>query len=136
MTRGCRKPRSCPPPGPERDNLTDEEMVPGRQRIDGDLGRVGRGADAREELEGLLEAARDRRRIDPRPIHFDDDEVLFFTPGDAAALAQALLAIARDPAAAQARADAARRRALSYAWDENARRYLLVLDRASARSRP
>ena len=68
--------------------------------------------------------------------HFDDDEVLFFTPGDAAALAQALLAIARDPAAAQARADAARRRALSYAWDENARRYLLVLDRASARSRP
>src|SRR6266550_1630895 len=29
--------------------------------------------------------------------HFADDEVLFFTPGDAAALAQALLAIARDP---------------------------------------
>jgi glycosyltransferase involved in cell wall biosynthesis len=68
--------------------------------------------------------------------HFDDDEVLFFTPGDAAALAQALLTIARDPAAAQARADAARRRALAYAWDENARRYLLVLDRVSARSRP
>ena len=68
--------------------------------------------------------------------HFDDDEVLFFTPGDAAALAQALLAIARDPTAAQARANAARRRALAYAWDENARRYLHVLDRVSARSRP
>jgi glycosyltransferase involved in cell wall biosynthesis len=68
--------------------------------------------------------------------HFAEDEVLFFTPGDSASLAQALLATARDPGAARARADAARRRARAYAWDENARRYLLLLDRLSAQRGP
>lgn len=63
--------------------------------------------------------------------HFDDDEVLFFPPGDAAALAEALLTIARDPVAARARADAARQRARTYAWEENARRYIQLLDRVS-----
>jgi glycosyltransferase involved in cell wall biosynthesis len=68
--------------------------------------------------------------------HFTDDEVLFFAPGDPAALAEALLAIARDPAAAKARAEAARRRARAYAWDENAARYVGLLDRlADATSR-
>jgi glycosyltransferase involved in cell wall biosynthesis len=65
--------------------------------------------------------------------HFDDGEVLFFTPGDASALAEALLAIARDPVAAQARTEAARRRARAYAWDENAARYVRLLDRLSER---
>jgi glycosyltransferase involved in cell wall biosynthesis len=60
--------------------------------------------------------------------HFADDEVLFFTPGDASALAEALLAIARDPVAARARAEAARRRARAYAWEASATRYVRLLD--------
>jgi glycosyltransferase involved in cell wall biosynthesis len=60
--------------------------------------------------------------------HFADDEVLFFAPGDAGALAGALLAIARDPAAAKARAEAARRRARAYSWTESAERYVRLLD--------
>ncbi|HEU5243438.1 MAG TPA: glycosyltransferase [Gaiellaceae bacterium] len=60
--------------------------------------------------------------------HFADDEVLFFTPGDAGSLAAALLAISADPEAAQARAEAARRRARAYAWDTNAARYVRLLD--------
>jgi glycosyltransferase involved in cell wall biosynthesis len=60
--------------------------------------------------------------------HFADDEVLFFTPGDADALAAALLAIARDPQAALARAEAARRRARAYAWETSAVRYVGLLD--------
>jgi glycosyltransferase involved in cell wall biosynthesis len=60
--------------------------------------------------------------------HFDDDEVLFFTPGDSSALAESLRAIARDPAAARTRTEAARRRARAYAWDENAARYVRLLD--------
>lgn len=68
--------------------------------------------------------------------HFGEDEVLFFTPGDPGSLARALLAIARDPAAARKRADAARRRARAYAWEENARRYLLLLDRVAADRNP
>jgi len=65
--------------------------------------------------------------------HFDDDEVLFFRPGDAGALADALLAIARDPEAARRRADAARRRARTYAWGESAARYVRLLDELAAR---
>ena len=60
--------------------------------------------------------------------HFAEDEVLFFTPGDADALAAALLAIARDPEGARARAVAARRRARAYAWEANAARYVGLLD--------
>jgi glycosyltransferase involved in cell wall biosynthesis len=67
--------------------------------------------------------------------HFGDDEVLFFTPGDADALASALIAIARDPDAARARAVAARTRARAYAWDANAARYLKVLEGLSTRGR-
>ncbi len=67
--------------------------------------------------------------------HFTDDEVLFFTPGDADALAAALLAIARDPAVAQTRAMAARRRARAYAWQTNAARYVQLIDDLSQRPR-
>ena len=67
--------------------------------------------------------------------HFADDEVLFFTPGDADALAAALLAIARDPEAARTRAMAARRRARAYAWQTNAARYVQLIDDLSQRPR-
>jgi glycosyltransferase involved in cell wall biosynthesis len=60
--------------------------------------------------------------------HFAEDEVLFFTPGDADALAAALLVVARDPDAARARAEAAHRRAQAYAWEANAARYVRLLD--------
>jgi glycosyltransferase involved in cell wall biosynthesis len=63
--------------------------------------------------------------------HFAEDEVLFFTPGDANSLAAALLAIAADPEAARARAEAARQRARAYAWDANATRYVRLLDELS-----
>jgi glycosyltransferase involved in cell wall biosynthesis len=59
--------------------------------------------------------------------HFTDDEVLFFTPGDADALAAALLTIAREPEVAQTRAMAARRRASAYAWETNAARYVQLI---------
>jgi glycosyltransferase involved in cell wall biosynthesis len=67
--------------------------------------------------------------------HFSDDEVVFFEPGDADALAAALVAIARDPAAARARVEAARKRARAYAWDTNAARYVRLLDGLSGASR-
>jgi glycosyltransferase involved in cell wall biosynthesis len=61
--------------------------------------------------------------------HFSDEEVLFFEPGDPAALAEALRQVARDPAAAAARAEAARSRYAEYRWPVHARRYLDVLER-------
>jgi len=67
--------------------------------------------------------------------HFADDEVLFFPPGDAKGLAQALLATARDPEAARRRAAAARLRARAYAWSESAERYVRLLDELAARAR-
>lgn len=67
--------------------------------------------------------------------HFTDDEVLFFTPGDASALAEALLTIARDRPTARARAEAARRRARAYSWEENAARYVRLLDALSSAHR-
>jgi glycosyltransferase involved in cell wall biosynthesis len=62
--------------------------------------------------------------------HFSDEEVLFFTPGDAEDLARALIEASRDPAQARRRAAAARRRADAYGWPENAARYLAALSRA------
>ena len=59
--------------------------------------------------------------------HFSDGEVLFFEPGDATALAAALLEIARDPEAAARRAQAARRRYDAYRWPTYGRRYLELL---------
>jgi glycosyltransferase involved in cell wall biosynthesis len=63
--------------------------------------------------------------------HFSDDEVRFFRAGDAGALADALLSVARDPEAARARARAASARYARYRWNVQARRYLEVLARCA-----
>ena len=60
--------------------------------------------------------------------HFSEQEVLFFEAGDAGALADALLAVARDGTSARARADAARRRYEDYRWPLNSRRYAALLN--------
>lgn len=61
--------------------------------------------------------------------HFSPDEVLFFPAGDAAALADALRAVAADPTAAARRAEAARRRYQQYRWELGAARYVSLLER-------
>ena len=61
--------------------------------------------------------------------HFSPDEVLFYSPGNAGALAEALRQVATDPRAAEARAKAARRRYDEYRWDRSAARYVELLDR-------
>jgi glycosyltransferase involved in cell wall biosynthesis len=70
--------------------------------------------------------------------YFSDDEVLFFEPGSADSLADALLAVARDPQGAEARAERARRRYGRYRWDVSARTYVAMLDRLTSgtESRP
>jgi glycosyltransferase involved in cell wall biosynthesis len=81
-------------------------------------------------------------RLETLTRHFDADEVLFFDPGDAASLAAALTAIARDPAAAAERADRARARAAAeYSWARNRERLLtyafeLIPEPPSATWRP
>ena len=60
--------------------------------------------------------------------YFDDDEVRFFPGGESAALAEALLAVARDPAAAAAQAERARRRYEAYRWEAQATAYVALLD--------
>jgi glycosyltransferase involved in cell wall biosynthesis len=67
--------------------------------------------------------------------HFSPDEVLFFPGGDAAALAGALREVAADPAAAAARAEAARRRYEDYRWEFSAARYVALLERLRRGSR-
>jgi glycosyltransferase involved in cell wall biosynthesis len=59
--------------------------------------------------------------------HFDDGQLLFFEPGDAEALASALVQVHADPAAAAARVAAARRRYEAYRWPHQGRRYARVL---------
>jgi glycosyltransferase involved in cell wall biosynthesis len=61
--------------------------------------------------------------------HFGDEEVLYFGPGDAAALQEALLAVALDPSAAAGRAEAARRRYAAYRWPVQAAGYGELLRR-------
>ena len=61
--------------------------------------------------------------------HFSAEEVLFFPAGDASALAAALRAVAAEPHAAEARAEAARRRYDEYRWNKSAQRYVSLLDR-------
>ena len=63
--------------------------------------------------------------------HFSPTELLFFGPGDAAGLAEALVAVARDPESASARAEAAKARYQAYRWSVNAARYAAVLDRVA-----
>jgi len=64
--------------------------------------------------------------------YFSDDEVQFFEPGSVESLANALLAVARDPQQAESRAERARRRYAAYRWEVNARAYVAILDRLSA----
>ena len=59
--------------------------------------------------------------------YFSPDEVLFFRAGDPHALRAALESIASDPAAARARAEAARRRAESYSWRLHQQLYTDIL---------
>lgn len=61
--------------------------------------------------------------------HFSDDEVQFFTAGCSDELAEAICHVARDPAAAAQRADAALRAYARYRWPLQARRYVEVLMR-------
>jgi glycosyltransferase involved in cell wall biosynthesis len=65
--------------------------------------------------------------------HFSADEVQFFRPGDEESLADALLAVLRDPSRAAMLVERARRRYQLYRWDINAGRYLAILDRLSGR---
>ena len=65
--------------------------------------------------------------------HFDDDELYFFAAGSGEALAVALRAIAEEPDRARARARAARTRyEQAYAWSEQGRRFVALLDRLAA----
>jgi glycosyltransferase involved in cell wall biosynthesis len=63
--------------------------------------------------------------------HFSPDEVRFFSAGDAGALAEALREVAASPDAAEARAEAARRRYEEYSWSRSAGRYVDLLERLS-----
>ena len=67
---------------------------------------------------------------DLRAIHdyFSRDEIVFVPPGDAAALAAALIDVATSPAEAAARAGRALERYASYRWDAQAAHYLALLD--------
>jgi glycosyltransferase involved in cell wall biosynthesis len=67
--------------------------------------------------------------------HFSPDEVLFYEPGNADALADALRQVAADPEAAEARAEAARRRYDEYRWEKSAVRYVELLERIDRASR-
>jgi glycosyltransferase involved in cell wall biosynthesis len=68
--------------------------------------------------------------------HFSDDEVLFFEPGSAKSLAEALLAVGRDPEATSLRQRAASERYLTdYRWETQAERYREILNRVSGSRR-
>lgn len=66
-------------------------------------------------------------RLDTLATHFDPDQVSFFAPGDAAALARAVGWVARNPAAAEAMSVRAQARSREYSWAEHRRRYLEVI---------
>jgi glycosyltransferase involved in cell wall biosynthesis len=55
-------------------------------------------------------------RLPVQAAHFDETEVTFFDPGDAASLAQAIRWVAAHPEEAQAKAQRARTRAQAYSW--------------------
>jgi glycosyltransferase involved in cell wall biosynthesis len=59
--------------------------------------------------------------------HFSENEVLFYRPGSVEGLAETILAVARDPAEASARAEAALRRYDAYRWSVSAGRYATLL---------
>jgi glycosyltransferase involved in cell wall biosynthesis len=63
--------------------------------------------------------------------HFSPHEVRFFCAGNAGDLAEALREVMAAPDAANARAEAARRRYEEYRWTRSARRYVELLERLS-----
>jgi glycosyltransferase involved in cell wall biosynthesis len=62
--------------------------------------------------------------------HFGADDVTFFEPGDPAALAKAIISVARHPEAAREKAARARVTGREYSWSEHRTRYLGVLERS------
>ncbi len=66
--------------------------------------------------------------------YFDESMVLLFEPGNAADLAARLLAVYRDPAAAQARVAQARRFTARYNWQGERATYLHAVERLLIRS--
>lgn len=66
-------------------------------------------------------------------IHLDETAVRYVPGGDPEALADAILELVADPAAASARAAEARRQAAGYAWRAQAPIYLDVVDRLISR---
>lgn len=66
-------------------------------------------------------------RLETLAAHFGKEEVVFFEPGDADALAAAVKSVAADPISAAARAERARVRAREYSWATSAARYVALL---------
>jgi glycosyltransferase involved in cell wall biosynthesis len=64
--------------------------------------------------------------------HFSADEVQFFEPGSADSLADALLAVLRNPDKAATQVERARQRYEAYRWDVNAPKYLAILESLSS----
>ena len=64
--------------------------------------------------------------------YFTENELLFYEPGNARALADAVLAVCADPDAAAVRARAAAIRLDAIAWDRQREIYLELVDRMSA----
>jgi glycosyltransferase involved in cell wall biosynthesis len=65
--------------------------------------------------------------------HFTDDAIRFVPGGDVVALAGAIRELAADPEAAGRLGEEARRQSAGYAWEEQAPRYLAVVQRLLAR---
>jgi glycosyltransferase involved in cell wall biosynthesis len=64
--------------------------------------------------------------------HFSDDEVLFFEPGSAKSLADALVTVVHDSEATSRRRSAASVRYFTeYRWEAQAQRYREILERVS-----
>jgi glycosyltransferase involved in cell wall biosynthesis len=70
-------------------------------------------------------------RLETLAAHFSDDEVTFFTPGDAGSLAEAIAWIAEHPLEAREKVDRARERAEAYSWPASRARLLATLAAAA-----
>lgn len=71
-------------------------------------------------------------RLETLAAHFSSDEVTFFEPGDAGALAEAIAWIAEHPAEAREKAERARVRAEAYSWPASRARLLEALQAIAA----
>ncbi|MDH4334860.1 MAG: glycosyltransferase family 4 protein [Chloroflexota bacterium] len=65
--------------------------------------------------------------------HFTEDAIRFVPGGDPNALASAMVSLAEDPAASAALGSEARRQVAAYGWDEQAARYVAIVERLMAR---